>query len=283
MRKSSLKVVLFLALGIGSLWAQFKSTSILIDDRMLRDSDRQVLFSLKSDIDRFFSQTTWDENYNDLQLSPQIQLIFESTSSKGSVLIYQCQALFSVGSEQRYFDKSVQFYYQEGSGLYYDPVIFDPLSSFLSYYAFIMLAGEIDTYEPLGGTTAYEQARSIGLRGANSDLTKGWDKRVDLINELSSNFGFRRAKFAFYYGRDLFLEGKPVEALEQFDTFIKGLKESYNRDPRDQNLLLFLRAHASTATGMFVTLNQKKYLEHLLHYDPDNEEIYTRGLDQISP
>lgn len=282
MRFSNMKLILFNLALAGLLFGQFKSVQLTMDDRMLRESDRQILFTLKENVDRFFSQTIWNENYTDLELIPQIQLIFESTTSKGAVIVYQCQSLFSVGPDQRYFDKSVQFVYNEGTGLYYDPFLFDPLASFLAFYALILLGGEMDTYDPFGGTAAFEQARDIALRGSNSDYSKGWDNRTDLIDEISSNFGYRRAKFAFYYGRDLFIDGELVEAVNQFDQFFKGLEEVFHRAPRDRYTLLFLKAHASQLTQMFVTLNRKQYLEALIDLDPDNEDVYSRGLDEIS-
>ena len=282
MRFLKLKLFLLTFIMASILFGQFKSAQLTIDDRMLRDSDRQILFSLKNDVHRFFSQTYWDEDYTDLDLTPQIQLIFESTTSKGAVTIYQCQTLFAVGADQKYFDKSVQFSFSEGTGLYYDPVLFDPLASFLSFYAFIMLAGEMDTYDPLGGTATYEKARAIALRGSNSDYSKGWNNRADLIDEISSNFGYRRAKFAFYYGRDLFIDGDMVAAIDQFDQFFKGLEEVFNHSPRDHYTLIFLKAYAPKLSQMFAILNRKEYLETLIDYDPDNEEIYIRGLDAIS-
>ncbi len=250
---------------------------------MLRDSDRHLLYTLKEDVDRFYAQTLWDEDFTDLDLVPQVQLIFESTNAKGGSMVYQCQALFTLGDDQRFFDKSVQFPYNEGANLYFDPVLFDPLPGFLAFYAYVMLAGEMDTYDPLGGTSVYEKARNIAIRGANSDYSKGWQNRSDIVDEITSNFGYRRAKFAYYYARDLVLDGDIEEAMKQFADFFKGLKEAFNLAPRDRYTLQFLKAHAHDLTQMFVMLNQEEYLEELLSYDPDNEEIYLEGLEAISP
>ena len=133
------------------LFSQFGSVEISFDDRLLRNDEKQVLLPLKEDIQRFFLTTSWDKEYIDLDIPLYIQLIFQGSSSKGNVKTFLCQALFSNGSDLRYFDKGVQFYYSAGTNLYFDLGLFEPLSGFLSYYAQLILAGEIDTYEFRGG------------------------------------------------------------------------------------------------------------------------------------
>ena len=151
---------------------------VTLDDRLLRSEERQDVVNLSSDIKRFFINTSWDDNYSDLSIPLYVQIIFEGVTEKGNESIYNCQALFSNGGDLRYFDKSVQFYYNSGSSLYYDPVLFEPLTGFLAYYGNLILAGEIDTYEFNGGNSSLEIARDIALRGSSSDYKKGWGFRT---------------------------------------------------------------------------------------------------------
>ncbi len=282
MRFPTTKLILFYLVFAGWLFGQFQSVKLTLDDRMLRDSDRQALLTLESEVSRLFTQNIWNEDYSDLDLRPSISLIFENTTAKGSVTVFQCQALFSVGLDQRYFDKSVQFVYNSSSSLYFDPVVFDPLTSFLGYYAYLLLAGEMDTYDPLAGTVAYEQAREIALRGIISEYNKGWESRLNLIDELSSNFGLRRAKFAFYYGLDLLNEGQLQQASKQFDQFIRGLNEALDASPRERYTLYFMNSHAKEIAKALLYLNQKDHLEEMMLLDPDHEDLYGSALDQIS-
>ena len=99
---------------------------------------------------KFFLNTVWDDNYSDLDIDLYVQIIFEGVAQKGRESIYNCNALISNGADLRYFDKGVQFFYNSGTSLYYDPVLFEPITGFLAYYAHLILAGEIDTYELMG-------------------------------------------------------------------------------------------------------------------------------------
>ncbi|MEL1230258.1 MAG: DUF4835 family protein, partial [Candidatus Neomarinimicrobiota bacterium] len=191
----SLYIVLFYT---SAIFAQFSSVDVTLDDRLLRSEERQEVVNLSSDIKRFFINTSWDDNYGDLSIPLYVQIIFEGVTEKGNESIYNCQALFSNGGDLRYFDKSVQFYYNSGSSLYYDPVLFEPLTGFLAYYGNLILAGEIDTYEFNGGNSSLEIARDIALRGSSSDYKKGWGFRTTLVDNLNRNSGLRKTRLAWY-------------------------------------------------------------------------------------
>ena len=196
--------IIFLFLT-ANLAAQFGSVDINFDTRLLRSNEKQEIVNLQSDIQRFFLTTSWDESYSDLEIHLHIQLVFEGITAKGNEKIFSCQALFSNGSDIRFFDKSVQFIYNSGSSLYFDPVLFEPLSGFLAYYAHLVLGGEIDTYEFNGGNIAYEAARDIALRGSASLYKKGWGNRITLVDDINRNIGLRKARLAWYIAMDIFL------------------------------------------------------------------------------
>jgi len=274
--------LLIVILLSGLSFAQFGNVDVSFDDRLLRDGDRQELLSLKDEIKRFFENTEWDNEYSDLVIPLHIQIIFEGISSKGSEQIYLSQALFSNGVDQRYFDKSFQFTYNESGSLYYDAVLFNPLSSFLAYYANLILAGEADTYEPKGGNKFYEIARAIALRGASSDYSRGWYERIRIENLLSSNHGLRKVRLATYYGIELFEYGKLESATNQFNEMIAGLDEAYHKTSRDHYTMLFMNGHAERLSEILSILRQDSILNDLIELDPDNREIYERGLSTSS-
>jgi len=271
-------ILLILILLSGLSFAQFGNVDVSFDDRLLRDGDRQQLLQLKDEIKRYFQNTEWDQDYSDLAIPLHIQIIFEGTSSKGSQQVYLSQALFSNGIDQRYFDKSFQFTYNESGALYYDAVLFDPLSSFLAYYAHLIIAGEADTYEIKGGNRFYEIARAIALRGAASDYPRGWAERIRIENLLSSNHGLRKVRLATYYGIELFEYGKLESATKQFENMITGLVEVHNQAPRDYYTMLFMDGHAERLTEILSILRQDAILKDLIELDPDNRENYERGL-----
>ena len=279
-RLSSFVISIFFI--ITPIFSQFGSIKIDFDDRLLRSDEKHDLINLKEDIRQFYLNTSWDKEYSDLDIPLHIQLIFEGAASKGNVKTYICKALFSNGSELRYFDKGVQFYYSTGTSLYFDLVLFEPLSAFLAYYAHIILGGEIDTYDFKGGNTAYEIARDISLRGAASDYQKGWGTRISLVDDISKNTGLRSARLSYYIAKDLINQGDIEEAVKEFNNMLDGLEQSYIDFRREQSTQFFMKIHSETLAKIFSKIGRRDLLTDLKQLDPDNNELYQIYLDKMS-
>ena len=267
---------------VSHLLGQISSIDITLDDRLLRSDEKQGIINLKNDIKNFYQNTTWDENYSDLDIELYIQLIFEGVAQKGNEKIYTAQALFSNKKDLRYFDKSIQFYYNSGSSLYYDPVLFEPLTGFLAYYAHLILGGEIDTYEFNGGNGSFELSRDIALRGSSSEYKKGWGYRITLVDNINRNAGLRKARLAWYIAMDLFGNGEIDEAIEEINLMLDGLQQSYQEIGRDNHTQYFLKTQSKDIANMLSVLGQRELLKDMKELDPDRRELYHNTLESIS-
>ena len=267
---------------VSHLLGQISSIDITLDDRLLRSDEKQGIINLKNDIKNFYQNTTWDENYSDLNIELYIQLIFEGVAQKGNEKIYTAQALFSNKRDLRYFDKSIQFYYNSGSSLYYDPVLFEPLTGFLAYYAHLILGGEIDTYEFNGGNGSFELSRDIALRGSSSEYKKGWGYRITLVDNINRNAGLRKARLAWYIAMDLFGNGEIDEAIEEINLMLDGLQQSYQEIGRDNHTQYFLKTQSKDIANMLSVLGQRELLKDMKELDPDRRELYHNTLESIS-
>ena len=272
---------IIIALLSTSLSAQFGSAKIEFDDRLLRSDEKYDLINLKEDIRQFFINTAWDKDYSDLNIPLHIQIVFEGAASKGNVKTYLCKALFSNGSELRYFDTGAQFFYSPGSSLYFDLVLFEPLSAFLAFYAHLILAGVIDTYDYRGGNAAYEVAREIGLRGASSEYQKGWNSRISLVDDISKNSGLRDARLSYYIGKDLLNEGNIEESIKEFNSMLDYLEKSYTDFGREQSTQYFMKIHSGFLAETFSKLGRRDLLIDLKQLDHDNNELYKLYLEKM--
>tara|TARA_A100001037_G_C15153643_1_gene641615 strand:- start:4064 stop:4906 length:843 start_codon:yes stop_codon:yes gene_type:complete len=273
--------IIFLFLT-ANLAAQFGSVDINFDTRLLRSNEKQEIVNLQSDIQRFFLTTSWDESYSDLEIHLHIQLVFEGITAKGNEKIFSCQALFSNGSDIRFFDKSVQFIYNSGSSLYFDPVLFEPLSGFLAYYAHLVLGGEIDTYEFNGGNIAYEAARDIALRGSASLYKKGWGNRITLVDDINRNIGLRKARLAWYIAMDLFKDGELEGTITEINNMLDGIEQSYRDLGRDHHTQYFLKVQSGPIARILAMMGRRELLMDMKELDPDRRDFYQEALDSIS-
>ncbi|MBT3519144.1 MAG: DUF4835 family protein [Candidatus Marinimicrobia bacterium] len=262
--------------------AQFGTVDLNFDTRLLRSDEKQEIVNLNSDIVRFFTTTGWDESYSDLKIPLHIQIVFEGITAKGNEKIYNCQALFSNGRDLRYFDKSVQFIYNSGTSLYYDPILFEPLSGFLAYYGNLILAGEIDTYEFNGGNASYEIAREIGIRGSGSMYKNGWSARINQVDDIHRNIGLRKARLSWYIAMDLFKNGDIDGTLEEINSTLDGIEQSFRDFGRDNHTQYFLKVHSEKIAKILSMLGRKELLKDMKELDPDRRDLYQSALDTIS-
>jgi hypothetical protein len=115
-------------------------------------------------------------------------------------------------------DGQWQFRYQKGQALYSNQTTFDPLTSFLDYYALIIIGMDTDTFEPLGGTVYFKRAQDIVNLGSGSASSLGWQSssstysRWGLVNDiLSATYSFfRNSIFDYHYGIDISGQNKQL-------------------------------------------------------------------------
>ena len=62
----------------------FYSAVITFDYRLIRSDEKHDLINLKNDVQNFFLNTVWDDNYSDLDIVLYVQIIFDGVTQKGN-------------------------------------------------------------------------------------------------------------------------------------------------------------------------------------------------------
>tara|TARA_B100000902_G_scaffold152800_1_gene149335 strand:+ start:1036 stop:1872 length:837 start_codon:yes stop_codon:yes gene_type:complete len=264
-------IILILFSGLN---AQFKEASVTFDDRLLRDDEKSSLFNLKNSIQKFYFDSVWNDEYQDLKLKINIQIIFEGSANTGSSESFLIQSLFSNNMDLHFFDKGSQFSMSQNSSLYYDSVYYDPLSSLLGFYGNIILGAELDTWSSLGGSQHYEKARSIAVRATASNFSRGWEQRLLLINLLTDNVGLRKLRFSTYLSYELFDNGNIDECLLTLKEVNKNLDEVFNNYSQENYTNMFMKYHGPKIADIMQKLGQKEMLLELQDLDSQRMDIY---------
>ena len=264
----------FILILVSGLNAQFKEADITFDDRLLRDDEKSSLFNLKNAMKRFYVDTVWNDEYRDLELKLNIQIIFEGNANTGSSESFLIQSLFSNNMDLHFFDKGSQFSLSQNSSLYYDSIYYDPLSSLLGFYGNIILGAELDTWSSLGGSQHYEKARSIAVRASASNFSRGWEQRLLLINLLTDNGGLRKLRFSTYLTYELFDNGNIDDCITVLDELIKNLNEIYNNYSQENYTNMFMKYHGPKIGEIMEKLGQKEMLSKMQYLDSQRSNIY---------
>ena len=275
---------IFLLIGSFS-WAQFIEVNAELDLRRISEGDRQLFITLAEDIENYFLNTQFSATTNDLEMIVDIRLVLESVSQSGSQTTINAQAIFANKQvqpdgnlktlDQYFYAKGIQFPYSQGQKMFYTTV-FEPLASFLDYYAFMFIAAEMDTWEYMGGTSFFNRAIEISDLGKDSDWSTGWDDRWKKSRKVKSNQYLRSMRFNYFKALDaLGAEDVDITIINTaMDTFYEEMLVLDKKLGSNKETLHFLKAYHESIAELMAMFNLRDALELLLIYDHDNKKVY---------
>ena len=264
----------FLLIGSFS-WAQFIEVNAELDLRRISEGDRQLFTTLAEGIENYFLNTQFSATSNDLEIIVDIRLVLESVSQGGSQTTINAQAIFSNKMDQYFYAKGIQFPYSQGRKMFYTTV-FEPLASFLDYYAFMFIAAEMDTWEYMGGTSFFNRTIEISDLGKDSDWSAGWEDRWKKSRKVKSNEHLRSMRFNYFKALDA-LGAEDVEITivnTAMNTFYEEMLLLDKKLGSNKETLHFLRAYHESIAELMAMFNHRGALELLLIYDHDNKKVY---------
>ena len=257
-------------------WGQFIEVNVDLDMRRLSEGDRQLFNTITEDIKNYLLNTQFSSDVIDLEMIIDIHFVLESVSQGGSQTTVNAQAIISNKMDQFYYAKGVQFPYSRGRKMYYT-TSFDPLASFLDYYAFMLIAAELDTWDYMGGTSFFNRAVELSDIGKDSDWPQGWDDRWKKARKIKNNqylrsmrFNYFSAWYAYKYAEELDI--KIIE--ESMNTFYDELKEIDKKLGSNKETLKFLDAYHINIAELLAALGIRGGLELLRLYDHDHKKVY---------
>jgi len=277
MHKKYLRLFLILLIVLGAMgWGQFLDVNVDLDMRRLSEGDRQLFITMTEDIKDYYLNTQFSSDLGDLGMMIDIHLVLESVSRGGSQTTINAQAIISNKLDQYYYAKGVQFPYSRGRKIYYS-TSFDPLASFLDYYAFMFIATELDTWNYMGGTSFFNRAIAMADLGKDSDWPQGWDDRWKKVRKIKNNQYLRSMRFSYFEAWYIYkyAEEPDKNVLEtSMNTFYEELQEINEKLGSNKETLKFLDAYHINIAELLAALKIWGGLELLRIYDRDNKKVY---------
>ena len=242
MRKILLSLVLlFFSLTIT---AQELNCVVTVNSDQVGQTNQQIFRTLERSLNDFVNKSKWtnrvyreNERVNARMFITVTQ--YESDRFEANIQIQSSRPVFNTSYESpvfNYKDDAFNFLYQEFQPLVYNPNSFDSnLVAVISYYAYIILGLDADTFSLEGGNDFYRRAQNI-VTQAQSSSYSGWSQetgqrtRFELVDNLLSN-SFREYRIALYNyhrkGLDILADnnstGKQIMAgsLRLFETLVQ--------------------------------------------------------------
>ena len=191
--------ILFSLLGLGS-FAQELSCKVTINTQRVNQTNQRVFTTLERSLQEYINRKAWTELKVKENERIDCSLVFTVSSYENNVLVADVQIQSSrpvYGSTYQtplmnYQEKGVSFSYLENEPIYFNPNSFTSnLSSFVAYYAYIIIGVDADSFAPDGGKPYFEKALSVVLNAQGSGdsawLQNGDNNRWQMVTDLLSN------------------------------------------------------------------------------------------------
>jgi hypothetical protein len=195
--------------------AQEFNCDVSVNNRQISGSAYDYVMELEPEIERYLNENRWtnDQFQDHERVECNLQILLTGVDSQFN---YSAEAIISlrrpIYDTNRYTtimvvsDNNWRFSYPRNKSLIRDDLLFDELTSFLDFYAYVLLGLDYDTFSELGGTQHYNQAFNIFELGQNTGAF-GWGRsigsqrnRFGLITGLTGNAyaDFRRALYRYH-------------------------------------------------------------------------------------
>jgi hypothetical protein len=273
--------------------AQELSCQVQLDRSQLSGSEFSFLDDLERRIREYMNTQSWTDDrflaHEQIVCSLQI-VILESISLsefRARLIVTSRRPIHGTSQSTivaRINDPEWQFEYGRGTSLQFDPERYDPLTSVLDFYAYVILGYDYDTFSPLGGTPHFETARRIANRAEGSgdpgwSAVSGQRNRRQLIDDLLSqrHQPLRRVYYQYHLnGLDRFVKAPEkaravvLDGVETLRTLSQNLSNSYPLD-------LFFSTKYQELTAVFADGElQSRAYNLLTQVDPSHSSEYSR-------
>ncbi len=270
------KVAVILLTTVTISFAQFIDVEVKIESQNLRPQEKADLEYLERQIKDYMEDYEWfDNNYN-IAMPIRVSMFIQEASLSGSERSFSGQLIMVTHTNDlQLFEKQLKFYYSQSEALMHTPDI-QSLATILDFYAYFIIGAELDTYEPLGGTSIFERARNIATRAQMSNYSAGWTERLTNLNEYLDLRFFRQYKFYYWSIIDQEANGDLENIPETIDKALYYLEEELKVNNRNRYIHLFLDAHAEDLADLLKLYGNKEQQEKIIALDSDNSKTYKK-------
>ncbi len=268
---------------------------VQIDDSQISgaESEFDFLDDLERQVREYMNTRSWTDDeflpYERIACSMQIVLLESVSLSefRARLIVTIRRPIYGTTQSSvvaRVNDPEWRFEYSRGSSLNHDLDRYDPLTSVLDFYAYLILGYDYDTFSPLGGTPHFDRAQIVADQAEGSG-DPGWSSvgtqqtRVQLLSNLRAqrHEPLRRVYYEYHRkGLDRFVQETDA-ARETFMDVLRSLRTLNDRLSQSYALNIFFAAKNQELTAIFQGSDVQSQAQGLLvQMDPSHSSQYNR-------
>jgi len=256
----------FMLLAFGFAQAQELNCTVTINSQILDNANQQVFKTLQTSLNEFVNQTQWTGQLykQNEKINCSMYITITSNNSDqftGTIQVQSSRLVYNstyASPVLNFNDKDFSFRYTEFESLIFNPSEFSSnLISVISFYSYIILGMDADTFMPLGGNTNFEIAQNIS-NVAQQSGNKGWSQtdgnqsRYFLVNDLLAPVynDVRQTSFMYHTGLDVMSQDLKA-AKEKIKSAILNLGKLNSVKPNAFLTRVFFDAKSDEIVSIF--------------------------------
>ncbi len=283
-------LILFLLLSLSS-FAQELNCRVDVNFESLPVNNRELLAEFADVIAAYMNGTRFTtETWDGAKIDCSLNIFFSSASGDvdytAQVVVVSQRPVYQSTRNSPMItinDGAWSFKYERGQALYSGQSTFDAVTSFLDFYALIIIGFDTDTFAEYGGTQYFQKAQNIVNLGATSGFSNGWISSSssynrwglvhDLIAEKYSKF--RSTIFDYHYGVDIYQVDKSL-GQQKIASFVESLYNMWEVEGGLKSVLIstFFDAKYGEIIELLKDYGDVTIFEKLKKIDPPHAARY---------
>lgn len=260
-------LVIFIFLSSITISSQELNCQVSINFDQIRGSNRQVFTTLETAVSEFVNQKKWTDKTVKAQerINCAINIIITKRDNnifEGSIQIQSTRPVYGTSYETPILnirDNDFNFKYNEFDQFIYNPTRFDSnLISMITFYVYVILGVDADTFALNGGDTYLKEAENVTLQAQQSGLSAwsnqvGVQNRFQIIDNLLSPSlkQFRTTMYKYHRnGFDEMAENN-AKGKAAIENSLISLDRLYNKVIGNPLLRLFFDAKADEIVNLY--------------------------------
>ncbi len=262
--------------------AQELNCTFKVNSSKIQGTNKSVFKTLERSVNEFLNNRKWTDLIyeNEERIECNINFIVNSVdgnSYSGELLLQSRRPVFNSNyytTLLNFTDKSFTFDYTEFEPLEYNPNnLTSNLVAVLSYYAYLIIGYDMDSFSPLGGTPYFQEAENIVTK-AQSTSWIGWKafednkNRYALISSIMDE-AYKKYRNYFYEYHRLGLDVMSANSSNGRTKIADGIEvllKTYRARPTTILISSFLDAKNDEIINIFKqgTSEEKKKVHEVL-------------------
>lgn len=260
--------IILLIIGFHSMvLAQPVRVDLTLNTELVNQTNITPIQTLEKSLRDFLNNTTWTSENGGKQSEIFISMLLtissvNDNSYSGTLQVQSGRLIYDssyISPLINFLDDNFGFTYQEFQPFYFDVNRYNNnLISVFSYYIYLALGMELDSFSPLGGTAYFERARTIA-NAAQASNAQGWavtqnrNGRYELIDQIISPAfnDFRDVIYQYHRNGLDRMVSAPKEAKELLKDELLSLQNLMRRQPNSYVMRAFFDAKGEEIGQLF--------------------------------